>query len=401
MSSRASSCLTGGARAFPALGVAVALLGSCATDGGWVAQCREDLGLSEPNCLQAVDWRLPSELPPARGNRYADDPRAATLGRAIFFDAGFATVPGVSCASCHLPEDEFAESRATSEVIPGVPGGRNSPSLLVAAWNEGFWFWDGRADSLWSQPLFAFENEIEMATTRLAIAHRIAETASYRDAYEAIFGALPELSDTARFPSSGRPGDPSWDGMAEADRDAVNRVVANVGKALEAYMRRLATGPSRLDRFLDGDRAALSADERRGFRRFIEGGCAACHDGAMLTDDAFHLATMEATDRGRAAGIETLLASPFSSAGPYFDADAGDALPLPLGPTPDDERAFRTPSLRNVTLTAPYTHSGERTLNAILTTPSFFYEPGDEVVIAAFLASLVGEPPPAEWTTPP
>ena len=383
------------------LGVVASALASCAPDTSWAARCREDLGLSEANCRLPVDWRLPSELPPARGNRYADDPRAAALGRTIFFDTGFATVPGVSCASCHLPDEEFAESRATSEVIPGVPGGRNSPSLLVVAWNEGFWFWDGRADSLWSQPLFAFENDIEMATTRLSIAHRIHETATYRDAYEAIFGALPDLTDAARFPPTGMPGDPSWEGMAEADRVAIDGVVANVGKALEAYMRRLATGPSRMDRFLDGDRAALSADERRGFARFIESGCVACHDGPMLTDDGFHVAMMEATDRGRAAGIETLLSSPFSSAGPHFDADAGGALPLPLGPTAEDERAFRTPSLRNVTLTAPYTHDGERTLDAILRTPSFFYERGDEVVIAAFLEALVGDPPPVEWTTPP
>jgi cytochrome c peroxidase len=376
-------------------------LGSCAPSGGWARQCQDDLGLSEANCLEAVDWRLPSELPPARGNRYADDPRAAALGRSIFFDAGFATVPGVSCATCHLPDDEFAESRATSEVIAGMPGGRNSPSLLVAAWNQGYWFWDGRADSLWSQPLFAFENEIEMGTTRLSIAHRMHENPEYRDAYQAVFGALPDLSDAARFPPRGRPGDASWEAMAGPDRDAVNRVVANVGKALEAYMRRLATGPSRVDRYLDGDRSALTDTERRGFARFIEGGCTACHDGPMLTDDGFHLATMEDTDRGRAAGIEVLLASPFSSAGPYFDVDAGEALPLPLGPAPEDERAFRTPSLRNVTLTAPYAHDGARTLSAILTTPSFFYEPGDEVVIEAFLGALVGEPPPPEWTAPP
>lgn len=380
---------------------ALALLASCAPETGWVAQCREGLGLSEANCLEAADWRLPAVLPPARGNRYADDPRAAELGRAIFFDTGFSTVPDVSCARCHLPDDEFAESRATSEVIPGMPGGRNSPSLLLAAWNEGFWFWDGRADSLWSQPLFAFENDIEMATTRLGIAHRIHEVTAYREAYEGIFGALPDLADAARFPPSGRPGDASWDAMAEADRDAVNRVAANVGKALEAYMRHLATGPSRMDRFLDGDRTALSDLERRGFARFIEGGCTACHDGPLLTDDGFHVATMEDVDRGRAAGIEALLASPFNSAGPYFDVGAGDALGLPLGPTPDDEHTFRTPSLRNVTLTAPYTHDGARTLRAILTTPSFFYEPGDEVVIEAFLGALVGEPPPVEWTTPP
>lgn len=375
------------------------LSGGCAPESGWAAQCRDDLGLSPSQCEVPLDWRLPDTLPPSRGNRFADDERAARLGHSIFFDTGFANVPDVSCASCHHPDDEFAESTTVSETIPGMPGGRNSPSLLVAAWNDGFWFWDGRADSLWSQPLFAFENEIEMATTRLEIAHHVAAT--YRTEYEALFGALPALDDETRFPASGKPGDPSWEGMTEGDRDAVNEVVANVGKALEAYMRRIATGPSRLDRYLDGDRTALTETERVGFRRFVASGCHVCHDGPMLTDDAFHEASVETADRGRAAGIETLLASPFSSLGAFYDDETRPPLELPLGPSAEDEHAFRSPSLRNVTLTAPYTHDGGRSLRQILMTASFFYERGDEDVIESFLGALVGEPPPAEWTTPP
>ncbi|MGE0789409.1 MAG: cytochrome-c peroxidase [Sandaracinaceae bacterium] len=374
-----------------------ALVGCAPTD--FMGRCQSQLELTEEECGIVASWRLEETLPPARGNLYADDERAARLGRAIFFDAGFATVPGVSCATCHDPNLAFTDARATPEVIAGQPGARNSPTLLDTARNRGFWFVDGRADSLWSQPLFAFENEIEMATTRLAIAHRVADV--YAVEYEEIFGALPELTDLARFPESGKPGDASWDAMTADDQAAIDRVAANVGKALEAYERRLVTGPSRVDLYIDGDDTALDDEERRGLHRFVFTQCGFCHVGPMLTDDLFHESSFDMDDRGRAAGIETLLANRFNSAGPFFDEGAGSALPLPAGPTADDEHAFRTPSMRHVTLTGPYEHDGSRTLEEILGTRGLLYEDGDEVVIAAFLRALEGEPPPAEWTTAP
>ena len=103
-----------------------------------------------------------------------------------------------------------------------------------------------------------------------------------------------------------------------------------------------------------------------------------------------------AEDRGRAEGIEILLASPFNSLGPYFDAGAGQPLPLPTGPTGADEYAFRTPTMRNVTVSAPYRHDGSRDLETILAAPGPTYEEGDEIVIAAFLDALTGDPPATE-----
>jgi cytochrome c peroxidase len=392
-----------------AIGIAAALVivAGCAEpppfglDPAFYALCRDELGLGDRHCASVAAWRLPEALPEARGNAVADDERAAALGRAIFFDEGFATVAGVSCASCHRPELAFADGLRVSEVIPGSPGARNSPSLYNAAWNTGFFFWDGRADSLWSQPLFAFENEIEMNTTRLAIAHRVLD--AYRAPYEDLFGALPPLDDEARFPLAGKPGDASWEAMADDDRRAIDRVAANVGKALEAYMRRIAAGPSAVDRYLDGDADALEPDQARGLARFVLSGCETCHSGPALTDDRFHASSVgsDADDRGRAAGVEVLLASPFNSEGEHFDRDAGAPLALPLGPTAADEHAFRTPSMRNVALTAPYQHDGSRSLEEILAAQGLLYEPGDEVVIDAFLRALSGAPPPAEWASPP
>lgn len=359
--------------------------------------CLDELMLTEIECEEVRRWRLDETLPAARGNRFGDDLEAAELGHRIFFDAEFATVEGVSCASCHDPGTAFQDGLAVSEVIPGSPVTRNSPSLYNVAWNQGFFFWDGRADSLWSQPLFAFENEIEMRTTRLAIAHRVYDI--YRTEYEAIFGALPDLADTARFPLTGKPGDASFDGMSEADRTEINRVAANVGKALEAYMRKIATGPSDFDRFVDGDRDALSADARAGLVRFVRSNCGTCHPGSQLMDNNYWQVSTPTTDRGRAAGIATLLASPFNSRGPFFDAGAGEALEIPEA-LPSHERAFRTPTLRNVMLTAPYRHDGSRDLEELLRADPVFEE-GDEVVIPAFFDALTGDRPPAKWTARP
>lgn len=367
----------------------------------WLTQCTEDLGLSAAECETARGFRLPEALPLSRGNRFADDPAAAALGHRIFFDPEIGTTE-TSCATCHQPAYAFAQNSAVAEVVPGMPGRRNTPSLLTTARNDGFWLWDGAADSLWSQPLFAIENPIEMDGSRLALAHRMA-SATYRADYEAVFGPLPDLSDPTRFPRAGAPGDVSWDGMSPADQDLVNGIAANVGKALEAYMRRIQSGPSRMDRYIDGERDALDETERRGFARFVET-CAGCHYGPMLTDDAFHRSQMEMTDRGRAVGVMTLLASPFNALGPFSDVPGEtvrEPLPLPDFATSDDEMSFRTPTMRNVTLTAPYTHHGGRTLNDILTVPAPLYREGDEVVITAFLEALVGDPPPAEWTSAP
>lgn len=365
----------------------------------FIALCQEDLGLEAEACEYIADWRLPDELPPARGNLYGDNLEAARLGHEIFFDVGFATVKGVSCASCHAPEQAFQDGLAVPEVLEGYPGKRNSPTLYNTAWLSGFYFWDGRADSLWSQPLFAFENDIEMATTRLEIAHRVA--AEYQTPYESVFGSLPDLADSERFPASGMPGSPAWDSMASEDQDAVNRVAANVGKALEAYMRKLATGPAPIDHYIDGDMDALSAGEKQGFVRYVRSGCLECHTGPTMTDEVFRQGSDSAKlDRGRAVGVEILLDNPFNSLGSYYDAEVGTALPLPDGPRDEDEGAFRTPSMRNVLLTAPYRHSGNRSMDEVLR-GSGAYEAGDEVSIAEFFAALNGEPPAPEWNGPP
>lgn len=340
-------------------------------------------GLTRAQCDEVRALRLPDALPASPENPLADDQSAALFGHLVFFDARFSSNQQVRCATCHEPELYFTDGEPTSTGLVKVA--RNSPSLLSSAFMH-WQMWDGRADSLWSQPMLAFENPNEMDFTRLELAHRVA--ASHREKYEALFGSLPELSDAQRFPPRGRPGDAAWDSMTAADRAAINLVAANVGRALEAYERKLAMRPGRLDQFLDGDASKLSADEREGLRVFVAAGCTDCHRGPMLSDDAFHRLEVPPNDeRGRAAALVALAQSDFRSA-------AG--VPQP---TADDEFAFRTPPLRNVSRTAPYGHNGSfESLEAVV---DFHLPPSvtakERAALLAFMNALVAGDPPSPW----
>ena len=362
------------------------------------APCSLALPLDPVRCDQVAALALPSALPAAGGNRVADDPDAASLGFLAFFDPRFSGLPDVRCASCHLPEHGFAERKAVSEVVAGRPLARNSLSILNAAWSGPYYFWDGRADSLWSQPLFALESPDEMASSRLAVAHAVYDTPSYRSRYEALFGPLPDLSDRARFPAQGKPGDASFDAMAPADAAAINQLFVNFGKALEAYIRKVATGPGDLDRFLAGERAALDPAAQRGLTLFAEKGCITCHAGPALTDRAFHRMG-PTSDRGRAAAVDVLLRNEFNSAGAYWD-DTGVRPPLPESERAEDDGAFRTPTLRNLPRTAPYGHDGAYpTLEALLATQhgAALTEP-EQSDMVIFLLSLNGRYPERPWS---
>lgn len=270
-------------------------------------------------------------------------------------------------------------------------------------------FWDGRADSVWSQPLFAIESDSEMGTTRLAVAHRIAR--SYATMYEPVFGPLPPLDDMLRFPASGKPGDAAWTAMAAADRDAINRVFANVGKALEAYQRKLVTGPSAFDRFLAGE-PALAADEQRGAAVFVRARCTRCHAGPALSDARFHnlgLAGDRAIRAVARAGCESCSRT---SSGERPVCGQSFTANLPPVITPEDLGAFATPSLRDVATTAHYGHDGrwaslEAAVDAHLAggdTPDTGVvdalacvdqdlDVDDRAALVAFLGALSGRPP--------
>jgi cytochrome c peroxidase len=240
-------------------------------------------------------------------------------------------------------------------------------------------FWDGRADTLWSQPLFAFENPNEMNFPRARVAANIYTL--YRAPYEALFGAMPD--------------------PATATADQIDDIAANVGKTIEAYERKLASGAAPLDRFLAGDATALTADQRRGMVAFAKNGCTSCHSGPMLSDESFYALGIPAwpgdpTDPGRARGLSILAANEFNSLGRFFDGPDADRTPTPAV-TPEDQGAFRTPSLRNVAISAPYGHNGLfATLQEVIDNHAPI-DPGDRDDIAVFLGALTGKRTGKPW----
>jgi cytochrome c peroxidase len=217
---------------------------------------------------------LPGAPPPDPTNRVGDDPRAAVLGEALFRDGALSSNGALSCADCHRDEHDLADGRPVGLGLRELD--RNVPSVRLSA-HFRWQFWDGRADSLWSQALGPMENPDEMNGARTDVARRAAT--AHRAGYTAVFGAPPPFDDLARFPRGARPGTAAWEAMRDEDRALVDRAFANVGKAMAAYERTLRAPRTAFDRYLAGDFAAMSTNARQGLRTYLDAGCAQCHFG--------------------------------------------------------------------------------------------------------------------------
>ena len=297
--------------------------------------------------LRRARQHSPLPPPPASPtNQWADDERAAVLGQFLFFDSRLSANGEVSCSTCHDPGLSFADGKQLAEGLQ--VGTRHTPSLWNVAYNRWF-FWDGRADTLWSQALGPLESELEHGMNRAAIAALFRQDQELFDAYTHVFDTSPLID---------APGD-------------VDRLFVNVGKAIEAYERKLISRSSRFDRFIavGASRSAeagggLTSSELRGLSLFVgEANCRLCHAGPLFSDREFHDTRVPLLDRnrppdsGRYGGISLLLEAEFKGAGPFGD-DPGVSMPEPVlrGETWGE---FKTPTLRNVAETGPYMHQGQ------------------------------------------
>jgi cytochrome c peroxidase len=304
---------------------------------------------------------LPGVPPPDATNEKADDAAAAALGKLLFSDQTLSPSGTVSCATCHQFAKGTSDGLTQSEGVQKVD--RNAPAIALASFSR-WQFWDGRADSLWAQATGPFEAAKEFGSSRLFVAHQI--YANYKTQYEAVWTKypLPDLTDTARFPASGMPGDAAYDAMAQADKDAVTRILANVAKSIAAFERTIRVQPTKLDAYVGGDLTALSSDEKKGLAAFVKVGCMQCHWGPRLTDDAFHntrFATGRqdgAADRGRIDVVSKVLTGEFISQSTYSDAPAPHSGTSHLTANNALLGAFKTPTLRGITESAPYGHGG-------------------------------------------
>jgi cytochrome c peroxidase len=433
-------------------------MGGQAGDSGLEADLRRTL-----SSLRYDDGPAPEDP----SNRFADEPRARLLGQKLFFDAslsgpllegdhdggggtlGVTGEPGkVSCASCHVPEAHFVDTRSPHQQISlgALWTRRRTPTLLEVAFAP-LYNWDGRRDSIWGQALGVMESEQEYNSGRLFVAQRVLR--AYDSEYRELFGEPPDLSAEAGYPElsatetgctqltstsgisyecRGRPGDGgSYDALSSEQKDTVTRVAVNAAKALAAYVRQLRCGPGRFDAWLDGDPSALSASEVRGAALFAgRAQCMRCHSGPNFTDGAFHnvglrpavvaVAFTDTGDDGALAGLSEAIADPLNSRGAFSDGDRG-ALPERVDPALAG--AFRTPTLRCNSEQPSFMHTGQ--LTSLESVVSFFSRGGDppggypgqnelealhlneaeRADLVAFLRTLMGPGPEEALLSPP
>jgi len=298
--------------------------------------------------------------PRVTSNKYASDAAAAALGAEWFAERGFSPC-NLTCSDCHPPPTFVFSGPARGRGCTGETK-RNIKSLTNVGF-VGWLYWDGRKDSLWAHASFPLVNAIEMESTPAIV--RQVFTDKYADRYAALFGKRPD---------------------EETDD---NRILANFGKAIEAYLRRDsmhvdAPFDDRLDRFIAAARDGnpKSSDFYDPMLAFVrKGRCIICHKGPMLSDGDFHNLGVRETveeDLGRKLGIDLLRSDPLTQVSVYSDDTTSGAARLQNAlALPDSETVgvFRTPSLRNVELSAPYLHTGAlKTLEEVVD----FYDRGGD-----------------------
>jgi cytochrome c peroxidase len=253
--------------------------------------------------VQAAEPRLPLGLdlyrPVPSDNRLTA--AKVALGRRLFFDRRLSRDGSLSCAGCHNPKRALTDGRVVAQGVGGAMGNRNTPIIVNRAWGGSF-FLDGRAASLEQLALQPVLNPRELGMSPEAVLSLL--RVQYRPQFRSTFDAEPSLQ-LAAF-------------------------------ALASYLRTIVDGDSPFDRYAAGDRSALSASARRGLALFQgKAGCGQCHAGPNLTDEEFHNTgvawrTSTLTDEGRFAVTHS----------------------------PADRGAFKTPTLREISRTAPYMHDG-------------------------------------------
>lgn len=253
----------------------------------------------------------------------ADNPPTAetvALGRRLYYDPILSVDNTISCASCHSPEHGFADGRVVSQGVQHRLGTRNSPTVLNAAYNT-VQFWDGRAATLEAQTEGPVTTSTEMAHTLQGVVQKLTADASYRAEFAKAWGPKPISYEM-------------------------------VEKSIASFERTLLSGDSPFDRWKYGHEAnAVSPAVKRGFVVFTspqKGNCASCHSvgekNALFTDNKFH-------DIG--VGVDFGV---FKDQG-LFDVTHREA----------DRGLFKTPTLRNIALTAPYMHDGSlKTLKEVM-----------------------------------
>jgi cytochrome c peroxidase len=335
---------------------------------GVPAWSEEELSLIASLSLDALP-----PLPADPSNLVADDPAAAEFGHRLYFDTRLSSNAQVACATCHKPELMFTDGLALAVGVGSGP--MHTPSLVGLAHSPWF-YWDGRKDSLWAQALAPLEAKHEHATDRVQLMRFISSDTVYRDMYESVFETLtlpPSLPESGTPEGDARQQE-NWNALDRETQTAVSRFFANLGKAIAAYERKIVPGPARFDDYAAQVRAdsnednALNNSEKAGLKLFIgKGQCVSCHNGPLFTNHEFHNTAVLAVagqlpSMGRYDGVRISREDSFNCLGEFSDASREECIELRFARDANDlVGALKTPTLRNISLTAPYMHGGQMT----------------------------------------
>lgn len=266
--------------------------------------------------------------PPAELPQVADEVEKIALGRYLFFDRRLSANNSLACATCHRPEHAFSDGQQLSRGYPSTKLFRNTPSLVNAGYRSDY-FWDGRIGDLPSVVRDHITEAHFMAMDGRLMVQRLIQVPAYAELFQEIYGDEPSFG--------------------------------KVLDALAAYVASLNSASTPYDRFLDGDRDALSEEATAGLALFRgKAGCARCHQGPLLSDGSFHHLDVPAVgdlldDPRREVTFRRFFRVLGVPAYRHLDGDPGRyAVTL----DEDDRGKFRTPSLREVAHTAPYMHNG-------------------------------------------
>ena len=275
------------------------------------------LGVALPS--PAADWQaLPDQAPSP-----ADNPTTKAkvqLGKTLFFDPRFSEHGTLSCNSCHNVMAGGDDNRPNSIGMHDARGGRSAPTV----WNAAFYsvqFWDGRAATLEDQAKGPLVNPIEMGMGSLQdVLGRIDKIPGYKPLFE------------AAFPGEAQP--------ISAD---------NAAKAVAAFERTLITPNSPYDRYVKGNKKALTEQQVRGMKTFDSLGCTSCHSGANFSGPTLPIGTGFYMKFPTYPGSDYDAKYQLTADQGRFEATKQEA----------DRNLWRVPTLRNIALTAPYISNGQ------------------------------------------
>ena len=306
----------------------------------------------------AAEWQALPHSAQAPANN-PTTPDKIELGKMLYFDPRLSSTGTISCFSCHNVMEGGDDHRPTSVGVHGQLGGRNAPTVWNAAF-QSVQFWDGRASSLEAQAKGPITNPVEMGMPKIDLAvDRIKRIPAYAAYFDRAFGK-----------------------SAVIDADSIAMAIA-------AYERTLITPGSPYDRFVEGDKTALTAQQKRGMQAFADVGCTSCHSGANFSGPALPAGS------GFFMKFPTYLDNAYVARYRLLD-DGGKAVQTGKK---EDQNFWRVPTLRNLTYTAPYLHNGQVTsipeaVRVMAATQLNKKLPDDQVAdISAFLDSLTGEFP--------